>query len=43
MPGSLSILATVFPPAERPKAIAIWASVAGGSVAVSITVVGRHA
>jgi EmrB/QacA subfamily drug resistance transporter len=36
MPGSLSILATVFPPAERPKAIAIWASVAGGSVAVSI-------
>src|SRR3984957_18833509 len=37
MPGTLSILATVFPPAERPKAIAIWASVAGGSVAVSIT------
>jgi EmrB/QacA subfamily drug resistance transporter len=36
MPGSLSILATVFPPAERPKAIAIWASVAGGAVAVSI-------
>jgi EmrB/QacA subfamily drug resistance transporter len=37
MPGTLSILATVFPPAQRPKAIAIWASVAGGSVAVSIT------
>jgi EmrB/QacA subfamily drug resistance transporter len=36
MPGSLSILATVFPPAERPRAIAVWASVAGGSVAVSI-------
>jgi EmrB/QacA subfamily drug resistance transporter len=36
MPGTLSILAAVFPPAERPKAIAIWASVAGGSVAVSI-------
>lgn len=36
MPGTLSILATVFPPAERPKAIAIWASVAGASVAVSI-------
>lgn len=36
MPGTLSILATVFPPSERPKAIAIWASVAGGSVAVSI-------
>jgi EmrB/QacA subfamily drug resistance transporter len=37
MPGTLSILATVFPPAERGKAIAIWASVAGGSVALSIT------
>ena len=37
MPGTLSILATVFPPAERPKAIAIWASAAGGSVALSIT------
>jgi EmrB/QacA subfamily drug resistance transporter len=37
MPGTLSILATVFPPAERPKAIGIWASVAGGSVAISIT------
>jgi EmrB/QacA subfamily drug resistance transporter len=36
MPGTLSILATVFPPAERPKAIAIWASVAGASVAISI-------
>jgi EmrB/QacA subfamily drug resistance transporter len=37
MPGTLSILATVFPPTERPRAIAIWASVAGGSVALSIT------
>lgn len=37
MPGTLSILATVFPPAERPSAIAVWASVAGASVAVSIT------
>jgi EmrB/QacA subfamily drug resistance transporter len=37
MPGTLSILATVFPPAERPRAIGIWASVAGGSVALSIT------
>lgn len=36
MPGTLSILATVFPPAERPEPIAIWASVAGGSVAISI-------
>ncbi|MFI9275609.1 MFS transporter [Kitasatospora sp. NPDC052896] len=37
MPGTLSILATVFPPAERAKAIAVWASVAGASVALSIT------
>jgi MFS family permease len=37
MPGTLSILAMVFPPAERPRAIGIWASVAGGSVALSIT------
>ena len=37
MPGTLSILATVFPPAQRPTAIAVWASVAGASVAVSIT------
>ncbi|MFZ0668634.1 MAG: MFS transporter [Acidimicrobiales bacterium] len=40
MPGTLSILATVFPPSERPKAIAVWASVAGGSVAISITLSG---
>jgi EmrB/QacA subfamily drug resistance transporter len=37
MPGTLSILAAVFPPRQRPAAIAIWASVAGASVAVSIT------
>lgn len=37
MPGTLSILTTVFPPEERPVAIAIWASVAGASVALSIT------
>jgi EmrB/QacA subfamily drug resistance transporter len=29
MPGTLSILTNVFPPAERPKAIAIWAGFAG--------------
>ena len=40
MPATLSILATVFPPAERPKAIGIWASVAGGSVAVGIALSG---
>jgi len=37
MPGTLSILATVFPPAQRPTAIGVWASVAGASVAASIT------
>lgn len=37
MPGTLSILAAVFSPAQRPTAIAIWASVAGASVALSIT------
>ena len=36
-PGTLSILAHVFPPAERARAIGIWAAVAGGSVAVSLT------
>lgn len=40
MPGTLSILVTVFPPAERQKAIAIWAAVAGGGVALSITASG---
>jgi EmrB/QacA subfamily drug resistance transporter len=30
MPSTLSILINVFPPHERPKAIAIWASIAGG-------------
>jgi len=37
MPATLSILAAVFPPAQRPTAIAVWASVAGASVAASIT------
>ncbi|WNV87404.1 MFS transporter [Umezawaea sp. Da 62-37] len=36
-PGTLSLLSHVFPPAERAKAIGIWAAVAGGSVAVSLT------
>jgi DHA2 family multidrug resistance protein-like MFS transporter len=36
-PGTLSILAHVFPPAERATAIGIWAAVAGGSVAISLT------
>jgi DHA2 family integral membrane protein (MFS transporter) len=36
MPGTLSILAVVFPTHERPRAIAIWAGVAGASVAVGL-------
>jgi EmrB/QacA subfamily drug resistance transporter len=34
MPSTLSLLANVFPPHERPKAIAIWASLAGGAGAL---------
>ncbi len=34
MPATLSILAHVFPPAERPRAIAIWAGFAGIGVAM---------
>ena len=34
MPATLSILAHVFPPEERPRAIAIWAGVAGLAVAM---------
>lgn len=36
MPGTLSLLATAFPPHERPKAIAIWASFAGASGALGV-------
>ena len=34
MPATLSILAHVFPPKERPRAIAIWAGFAGVGVAM---------
>jgi len=34
MPSTLSILANVFPPHERAKAIAIWAGVSGGGAAI---------
>ncbi len=34
MPATLSILANVFPPAERPRAIAIWAGFAGAGGAI---------
>jgi MFS transporter, DHA2 family, integral membrane protein len=36
MPGTLSILAAVFPPDERPRAIAIWAGFAGSGAALGI-------
>ncbi|MGH7535417.1 MAG: MFS transporter, partial [Gemmatimonadales bacterium] len=34
MPATLAILANVFPPHERPKAIAIWAGLAGAGAAI---------
>ncbi len=34
MPGTLSILAHVFPPGERPKAIAIWAGLSGAGAGI---------
>jgi len=34
MPGTLSILANVFPPAERPKAIAIWAGLSAAGAGI---------
>jgi EmrB/QacA subfamily drug resistance transporter len=36
MPGTLSILAAVFPPEERARAIAIWAGFAGSGAAIGI-------
>ncbi|MBV8162062.1 MAG: MFS transporter, partial [Acidimicrobiia bacterium] len=40
MPSTLSILINVFPPAERPRAIAIWASFLGAAGAIGPTVSG---
>ncbi len=40
MPATLSILAHVFPPNERPKAIAVWAGFAGVGVAMGGVVSG---
>jgi MFS transporter, DHA2 family, integral membrane protein len=40
MPATLSILAHVFPPRERPRAIAIWAGFAGLAVAMGGVVSG---
>src|SRR5205085_7830712 len=36
MPSTLSILINVFPPAERPKAIAVWSGIAGGGAALGM-------
>ncbi|MGI9604488.1 MAG: MFS transporter [Acidimicrobiales bacterium] len=36
MPATLSIIATVFPPAERGRAIAIWAGFAGAGGAIGL-------
>ena len=43
MPATLSILAHVFPPDERPRAIAIWAGFAGVGVAMGGVVSGAAA
>jgi EmrB/QacA subfamily drug resistance transporter len=40
MPSTLSILANVFPPHERGRAIAIWAGVAAGGAALGPTITG---
>ena len=40
MPSTLSLLASVFPPAERPRAIAIWAGFAGAGGAIGPVVSG---
>ena len=36
MPSTLSILTNVFPAEERPKAIAVWAGIAGGGAALGM-------
>jgi EmrB/QacA subfamily drug resistance transporter len=40
MPGTLSILAAVFPPEERHRAIAVWAGFAGASVTLGMLLSG---
>ncbi len=34
MPATLSLIVEIFPPAERPRAIAVWAGFAGGGAAL---------
>jgi EmrB/QacA subfamily drug resistance transporter len=40
MPGTLSILSAVFPPAERPSAIGAWSAVAGVGIVIGPTLGG---
>ena len=40
MPATLSIITTVFPPSERPKAIAVWAGFAGAGGALGPVISG---
>ena len=40
MPSTLSLLTSVFPAHERPKAIAVWAGFAGGGMAVGVVASG---
>ncbi len=40
MPATLSILTSVFPPAERPQAIALWSAVAGVAIVIGPTLGG---
>ncbi|MBO0748149.1 MAG: MFS transporter, partial [Acidimicrobiaceae bacterium] len=40
MPGTLSILSAVFPPAERPTAIGAWSAVAGVGIVIGPTLGG---
>jgi MFS transporter, DHA2 family, multidrug resistance protein len=40
MPATLSIISAVFPPEERPKAIAVWAGFAGAGGALGPLIVG---
>jgi DHA2 family multidrug resistance protein-like MFS transporter len=40
MPATLSLISAVFPPAERPKAIAVWAGFAGAGGALGPLLVG---
>lgn len=40
MPSTLSIITNVFPPAERDRAVSIWAGVAGGSALLGLLVSG---